>query len=433
MGLERRVSIFDLDFNDSDDDEPPIPLTTLDDIPLVIMNSILVLADSIHSRAVCFAWSPIRATSALMFLSQFNMTTELDAWFGYQRVCPSEDSLSRALKLAIEMNGLGTSKLILSRFTPTYFNAHASFNTAATRGLVKAIDLLLAATPDAQAILAANQFNLIHMVARTGNLKMTSHLLQCLTESARGECLRSNQRLFMDALNNGQAGIVRLLLSASGPHGPYIEIMRHYWLDDVIKRDHVELAKLIVEEVDVPSHKRHDMATQLLIRACSIGHVPLVAHAIDFHGNRHKRIHAEEDQAIRLAAHFGHTEIVRIILDRTDFIEETIRTVDDAPIRFAARNGHTGTLKLLLSNVSAPMACLRSMDNFALHWSIRNNHRSTIALIVKEGRFKKWEIAHTKASVSDAIRAMQYLVIPTHPHDARTRTKNTAKKPQNRG
>ena len=361
---------------------------------------------------MCCAWAPIRPTTAINVLAQLKMTTELELWFGYQLSHPSDTALGRALQLATETNGIDTIKLLLSNFAPTSFNAHISFKTAATRGFVEAAELILTATHDAQTVLADNRFEIIHTVAHTGNIEMTTHLFNWLTETARTECLLGRRRLFMDAMDNGNAGIVRLLLSASGARGPCIETMRRYWLDNVIHRNHIELAKLIVEEVDYPSNHQYDMTTHLLGRAACLGHTALVAYAIDRPGERHKRIHAVQDQAIRLAAHHGHTEVVRLILDRTDSIEETIRVVNDSPIRFAARSGHTGTLRLLLSNVSSPMACLRAMDNFALHWAIRNHHRSTIALIIQKGNFTEWEVTQTKTSVINSINAMRHLVIP---------------------
>jgi len=112
---------------------------------------------------------------------------------------------------------------------------------------------------------------------------------------------------------------------------------------------------------------------QMFIKAASIGDIDKVGKALASGAD----IHAEDDNAIRLAAQFGWRKTVALLLDRG----ADIHAENDYALIWAATNRHTETVRLLLNRG----ADIHANNDQALRMAGFNNQKEMILLLLRHG------------------------------------------------
>jgi ankyrin repeat protein len=318
-----------------------------------------------------------------------------------------EEAKGAAITIAATTGACEITELLLFHGAPVFVDNHQPLRQAAVRGFLEVVTVLLDYIPDVQTVLATDTFELIHQVAHTGNLEMTTCLFEQLTAEARTECLLGRRRLLIDAIDNGNAGIVELLLSASGANSACVETLRRVDIDKCIDADHVALVKVIARVVHKTPTGRYTMMTHVLCRAAAVGHVPLVTFAVNYSTNTAAVVAVDSFLPIRLAAHHGHTEVIRVMLDRASDHELALRALNDSPVRFAARGGHLHTLHFLINEIKNPVQAIRAMDDFALQWALHGEHKRVVAYVIEAGHYTVSEVDRINNRLIHSVKNTQ--------------------------
>jgi hypothetical protein len=409
------VPIDDLDFNDSDSDTTDThEVLHLDfvDLPTHCIRRILICANTMDTRLVCTDWRDVWPDKALSALITNQHKDAIEPWID-NHPTPRQEYLDNALVCAARLGDTVITERLLDIGASADACASSAFTTAAMLGFVATADVLLLAMSIPQETLRMGNFAIVHAVAHTGNLAMTQHLFAWLSETARTDCLMGRRRLFLDALEGGNADIAKLLIYASGARHSCTQTLRLFPLDSVIKQNHIGIVRLILELIPMPQHEQRSMDAEVLYRGAALGNHEVVLFVVDHAKNTHTAISSDEFLALRIAAHKGHTAIIRTILGRAADITEAIRAVSDSPVRFAARGGHLAALQFLLDEVKEPRKSVRAMGNFALRWALQNEHRAVARQLVKIGEYRPFEIETIQNDIEKAKRALQRFVVPT--------------------
>jgi hypothetical protein len=158
------------------------------------------------------------------------------------------------------------------------------------------------------------------------------------------------------------------------------------------------LRKLVAEGADI-----HANQSQALLLAANNGHNDIISFLLDHGANIHVRndlalqwaadnghletvrllldrgadVNAENDIALEWAVESGHLEIVRLLIDHG----ADVKSDDSLALLIAAENGHTAIVKLLLDRG----ADLHADEDHALHWAVLNGHIETADFLVARG------------------------------------------------
>ena len=105
---------------------------------------------------------------------------------------------------------------------------------------------------------------------------------------------------------------------------------------------YLEIVKFLVEN-RANIHADDDDALRL---ASGVGHLEVVKYLVEHGAN----IHAENDEALRMSSRFGHLEVVKYLV-RMGAGSWRVRTYNDEALGSASSNGHLEVVKFLVKHI----------------------------------------------------------------------------------
>lgn len=155
-------------------------------------------------------------------------------------------------------------------------------------------------------------------------------------------------KCFMNACENGNVEICRLLLEYEGPNNVNKYNVMTYSFKNICEKGYIDIVKLIIQNKtkEVNIHIDNEYA---FTRACSNGHIELVKFLLSLEGDDRIDIHSYYDIPFRYSCSGGQINVINFLLSLDGDRRVNVHACDEWSLRSACFYGRLEVVKLLLS------------------------------------------------------------------------------------